>query len=90
MPGLFTAGSARANATLFMGACIALTAFPMLARIINERGLADSPLGTLSLAAGAFDDAASWCVLSIVLATFGGVSGVAILAIGGRSSMSAS
>jgi Kef-type K+ transport system membrane component KefB len=66
-----------------MGACIALTAFPMLARIINERGLADSPLGTLSLAAGAFDDAASWCVLAIVLATFGGGSGVAILAIGG-------
>ena len=83
VPGLFTAGISRANATLFMGACIALTAFPMLARIINERGLADSPLGTLSLAAGAFDDAASWCVLAIVLATFGGGSGVAILAIGG-------
>ena len=58
VPGLFTAGISQANATLFMGACIALTAFPMLARIINERGLADSPLGTLSLAAGAFDDAA--------------------------------
>ena len=83
VPGLFTAGISQANATLFMGACIALTAFPMLARIINERGLADSPLGTLSLAAGAFDDAASWCVLAIVLATFGGGSGVAILAIGG-------
>lgn len=83
VPGLFTAGVSLANAMLFMGACIALTAFPMLARIINERGLADSPLGTLSLTAGAFDDAASWCVLAIVLATFGGGSGVAIVAIGG-------
>jgi len=83
VPGLFAPGISQANASLFMGACIALTAFPMLARIINERGLANSPLGTLSLAAGAFDDAASWCVLAVVLATFGGGSGVAILAIGG-------
>ncbi|WP_420139168.1 cation:proton antiporter [Sphingomonas sp.] len=83
VPGLFADGISQANATLFMGACIALTAFPMLARIINERGLADSGLGTLSLTAGAFDDAASWCVLAIVLATFGAGSGVAVLAIGG-------
>ena len=83
VPGLFAPGISTGNATLFLGACIALTAFPMLARIINERGLADSSLGTLSLTAGAFDDACSWCVLAIVLATFGGGAGVAILAIGG-------
>ena len=83
VPGLFAPGIDRASATLFMGACIALTAFPMLARIINERGLANSSLGTLSLTAGAFDDAASWCVLAIVLATFGAGAGVAVLAIGG-------
>src|SRR3546814_8028063 len=59
---LFTEGLSQGSATLFMGACIALTAFPMLARIINERGLADTALGTLTLTAGAFDDAASWCV----------------------------
>ena len=83
VPGLFAAGISPANATLFTGACIALTAFPMLARIINERGLADSALGTLSLTAGAFDDAASWCVLAVVLAAFGGGAGVAVIAIGG-------
>jgi len=83
VPGLFAPNIGTGSATLFLGACIALTAFPMLARIINERGLSDSPLGTLSLTAGAFDDAASWCVLAVVLATFGGGSGVAILAIGG-------
>jgi Kef-type K+ transport system membrane component KefB len=83
VPGLFADGISTANATLFMGACIALTAFPMLARIINERGLANSSLGTLSLTAGAFDDAVSWCVLAVVLATFGAGPGVAVLAIGG-------
>jgi len=83
VPGLFTPGISQSNATLFMGACIALTAFPMLARIINENGLANSSLGTLSLTAGAFDDAASWCVLAVVLATFGAGPGVAVLAIGG-------
>jgi Kef-type K+ transport system membrane component KefB len=83
VPGLFAPGISQFNATLFMGACIALTAFPMLARIINERGLANSSLGTLSLTAGAFDDAASWCVLAVVLATFGAGPGVAVVAIVG-------
>lgn len=83
VPGLFTPGISQANATLFMGACIALTAFPMLARIINERGLSRTSLGTLSLTAGAFDDAVSWCVLAVVLATFGAGPGIAVLAIGG-------
>jgi Kef-type K+ transport system membrane component KefB len=83
VPGLFAPGISQGNATLFMGACIALTAFPMLARIINERGLANSSLGTLTLTAGAFDDAASWCVLALVLATFGSGPGVAVIAIVG-------
>ena len=81
IPGLFAEGLGQGSATLFMGACIALTAFPMLARIINERGLANTSLGTLTLTAGAFDDAVSWCVLAIVLATFGGGPGIAMLAI---------
>ena len=83
IPGLFAPTISTGSATLFLGACIALTAFPMLARIINERGLSKSSLGTLSLTAGAFDDACSWCVLAIVLATFGAGPGIAVLAIGG-------
>src|SRR5579859_7256273 len=55
VPGLFAETITQANATLFTGACIALTAFPMLARIINERGLQNTSLGTLSLTAGSFD-----------------------------------
>ena len=83
IPGLFADGISQFNATLFMGACIALTAFPMLARIINERGLSNTSLGTLTLTAGAFDDAVSWCVLAVVLATFGAGPGVAVIAIVG-------
>ena len=82
-PGLFNDNLATWEAQLFMGACIAITAFPMLARIIHEKGLSKSPLGTLALSAGAIDDAGAWCVLAIVLASFGGGPMVAIVAIGG-------
>lgn len=71
VPGLFSVKTHFYQAAMFLGAAIAITAFPMLARIISERGLSGSSLGTLALAAGAIDDAAAWCVLAIVLATFG-------------------
>lgn len=83
IPGLFAPELSLFQATLFMGACISITAFPMLARIIHERGLSKSPLGSLSLSAGAIDDACAWTVLAIVLATFGGGSAVAIKALFG-------
>lgn len=83
VPGLFSETASRFNATLFMGAAIAITAFPMLARIIHERGLSNSRLGTLSLSAGAIDDAGAWCVLAIVLASFGAGSALAIKTIAG-------
>jgi Kef-type K+ transport system membrane component KefB len=83
IPGLFAPNLNLFQATLFLGACISITAFPMLARIIHERGLSRSPLGSLSLSAGAIDDAGAWTVLAIVLATFGGGSAVAVKAIVG-------
>ena len=83
IPGLFSAKASTAQAALFLGAAIAITAFPMLARIIYERGLTGSSLGTLALTAGAIDDAAAWCILAIVLASFGKGWDGAYLAIGG-------
>lgn len=71
------------QAMLFMGAAISITAFPMLARIIFERGLAGTSLGTLALAAGATDDAISWCILAVVLAVFKDNAAIAILAVVG-------
>jgi len=94
VPGIFSPKVRYFEGALFLGAAIAITAFPMLARIISERGLSGTPLGTLALAAGAIDDAAAWCVLAVVLATFGAshpltIGGVTIgaqaVAIGGAA-----
>ncbi len=83
VPNLFSARATTMEAMLFLGAAMAITAFPMLARIIYERGLTGTSLGTLALAAGAIDDAAAWCVLAIVLASFGDGPMVAVKAIAG-------
>ncbi len=83
VPGLFSDKATRFEAMLFLGAAMSITAFPMLARIIYERGLTGTSLGTLALAAGSIDDAAAWCVLAIVLASFGGGASTAVLAIAG-------
>jgi Kef-type K+ transport system membrane component KefB len=72
VPGLFAEHASPTEAMLFLGAAMSITAFPMLARIIHERGLTGTALGTLALAAGCIDDAAAWCVLAVVLASFGG------------------
>ncbi|MEU8801142.1 cation:proton antiporter [Spirillospora sp. NPDC048819] len=52
----------------FLGGALSITAFPMLARILYERGLENSPLGKLSLMAGGVDDAVAWCGLAILTA----------------------
>jgi Kef-type K+ transport system membrane component KefB len=83
MPGLFAEKATQFEAILFLGAAMSITAFPMLARIIYERGLTGTALGTLALAAGAIDDMAAWCVLAIVLASFGGGALMAVKAIAG-------
>ena len=82
-PGLFSDKATLYQAILFLGAAISITAFPMLARIIYERGLTGTALGTLALSAGAIDDAAAWCVLAIVIASFGAGPAVAVKAIAG-------
>jgi len=78
---LFGEGVTLLQSTLFMGAAISITAFPVLARIIQERGLSKTPLGTMTLASGAIDDAGAWTVLAVVLATFGDGPMVAVKAI---------
>jgi len=81
--GLFMPHVGVAQASLFLGAAIAITAFPMLARIIHEQGLAGTRMGTLSLAAGAIGDAGAWVVMALVLASLGAGPAVAVKAAGG-------
>ncbi len=82
-PTIFNEKVTLPLAVLFMGASMSITAFPMLARIIHEQGLTRTSLGTLALAAGSMDDAAAWCVLAIVLASFAGTPRFAVVAISG-------
>jgi Kef-type K+ transport system membrane component KefB/nucleotide-binding universal stress UspA family protein len=53
---------------LFMGIAMSITAFPVLARIIQERGLTRTPLGSLALTCGAIGDITAWCILAAVIA----------------------
>ncbi|SMD21892.1 cation:proton antiporter [Kibdelosporangium aridum] len=52
---------------LFVGVTLAITAFPMLARIISERNLTHTRQGSLSLAAGALDDGVAWILLALTI-----------------------
>lgn len=53
---------------LFMGIAMSITAFPVLARIIQEKGLTKTHLGTISLASAANGDITAWCLLAVVIA----------------------
>ena len=83
IPGLFHERVGTTQAALFLGAAIAITAFPMLARIIHERGIAHTQLGTLSLSSGAIGDAGAWIVVALVLASLGDGAALAVKAVGG-------
>ncbi len=83
VPELFAAGVSRFNATMFLGAAIAITAFPVLARIIHDRGLEGTLIATQALSAAAIGDAVAWCVVAVVLAGLGAGAGIAVLAIVG-------
>ena len=52
---------------LFMGVAMSITAFPVLARILTERGLLQSKVGTVAIACAAVDDVTAWCLLAFVV-----------------------
>lgn len=70
--GLFPARTSTWEASLFLGASMCITAFPMLARILHEKKLSGTMMGTIAIGAGALDDAAAWALLAVVLASFEG------------------
>jgi Kef-type K+ transport system membrane component KefB len=53
---------------LFMGITMSITAFPVLARILQDRGLTTTPLGSMALTCAAIGDLTAWCVLALVVA----------------------
>lgn len=53
---------------LFMGIAMSITAFPVLARIVQERGIHKTRLGTIVITCAAADDITAWCILAVVIA----------------------
>lgn len=53
---------------LFMGIAMSITAFPVLARIVQERGIQKTKLGTIVITCAAADDITAWCILAAVIA----------------------
>jgi Kef-type K+ transport system membrane component KefB len=64
---IFVPGVKTGVTAAFVGVTLAITAFPMLARMIVERGLSGSRFGSLALACGGIDDMAAWILLAGVL-----------------------
>ncbi len=54
--------------SLFTGIALSITAFPVLARIIRERGLSGTRLGNIAITAAAIGDIAAWCILAFIVA----------------------
>jgi Kef-type K+ transport system membrane component KefB len=52
---------------LFIGVSLSITAFPVLARILTDRGIQKTRMGTLALACAAVDDVTAWCLLALVV-----------------------
>jgi Kef-type K+ transport system membrane component KefB len=53
---------------LFCGIAMSITAFPVLARILEERNLTHTPLGTTAITCAAVDDVTAWSILAFVVA----------------------
>ncbi|MEU0389893.1 cation:proton antiporter [Streptomyces chartreusis] len=68
----FTTAEMKSNGmlapALFLGAAMAITAFPVLARIITEHNMHKDRIGTVSLACAAIQDVLAWCILAIIIA----------------------
>jgi Kef-type K+ transport system membrane component KefB len=62
------AGVGRLGFTLFIGAAMSITAFPVLARVLQETGLHRTRIGALTMTCAAVDDVTAWCMLAIVVA----------------------
>jgi Kef-type K+ transport system membrane component KefB len=60
---------------LFMGAAMSVTAFPVLARILTDRGMNRTWLGNVALACAAIDDVLAWLLLAVVVAICGAGTG---------------
>lgn len=64
----FGGGAGFLAFALFIAVVMSVTAFPVLARILADRGITDTPLGVLSVTCAAISDLVAWCLLALVTA----------------------
>ncbi len=76
-PGMAPAGVGFWPFALFMAAAMSITAFPIMARILKERGMTHTRIGQLSLSAAAIADVFAWIMLALVVALIGSGEGFA-------------
>jgi len=68
--------------TLFMGVSMSVTAFPVLARILTDRGIHKTRLGVIAISCAAVDDVTAWCLLAFVVSVAKARPAGALLTIG--------
>jgi Kef-type K+ transport system membrane component KefB len=66
-PRLSTSDVRFTSFALFMGVAMSITAFPVLARILTDRGMSRTELGVVALTCAAADDVTAWCLLAFVI-----------------------
>jgi Kef-type K+ transport system membrane component KefB len=66
-PGLAPDGVPFRSFMLFLGVAMSITAFPVLARILSDRGITKTELGRLALSCAAIDDVTAWCLLAFIV-----------------------
>lgn len=66
---------------LFLGVSMSITAFPVLARILTDRGISKTELGVVALTCAATDDATAWCLLAFVVGVAQAKVGGALLVV---------
>ncbi|HET8798839.1 MAG TPA: cation:proton antiporter, partial [Thermoanaerobaculia bacterium] len=66
-PRLSDAGVTFTSFALFLGISMSITAFPVLARILADRGLAETRLGNIAIACAAVEDVTAWCILAVLV-----------------------
>ncbi len=64
---------------LFMGIAMSITAFPVMARILQERNMTGTRLGTMALTSAAMGDVTGWCILALLIAIIKAGSSVSAL-----------
>jgi len=65
---LAPAGTSFSAFALFIGVAMSITAFPVLARILEDRNLSQTQLGAIAITCAAVDDVTAWCILALVIA----------------------